>query len=209
MKLTAMQIHEALGETGIKLEKLHEKLIKHWGFGQLHYSQTYSAVTEGVSGLLASHIAYELGLPTPWGYVPLFGPEGTNYLSIDGSKTEVHKVPENNRLPVGINHNGRKYCVCLGHKNKKHYGGNHDTLKEALNARDKLAKKIGKRFTKRSINQEYIGVYRRRGIDKFFARIAIDGRTKHLGSYDCKHQAALAYNKAAEPLGRRLNEVVF
>lgn len=57
------------------------------------------------------------------------------------------------------------------------------------------------RKTSASASSKYRGVCWRRNLGKWFARIKVDGKEKHLGYFNCELEAARAYDAKAEELG--------
>lgn len=198
MKLSSLEIQQSLEYSKVKnVNGLCRALNKHVGVN-FKYENTRKYVTEGAEGLIAAHIAHELGLPTPKGYVAFY-------------KTEVEKqkAKENyaTEMPTGVSLRGTVYQVAVTHKYKKHYVGTYKNISDAVKARNKKAAELGKRFTKRDNKRNYKGVYKRDNYDHFYSKITVNGKIKYLGSYQSEAEAALAYNEAAAKYGHTVNKV--
>lgn len=140
MKLSSLEIQQALEYSKVRnVNGLCRALNRHWGV-DLDYSKTRKFVTEGANGVMACHIAHELGLATPALYVPLY-------------------KPNNDKIPP--------------------------------------AKK----------ETEFKGISWIENREKWVAQITVLNKKRYLGSFESEIEAALAYNKVAEPLGRKINEV--
>jgi hypothetical protein len=70
-------------------------------------------------------------------------------------------------------------------------------LREASNAENQRAKLRKQKGT----SSRYRGVYRSSNSQAWRAVINIKGKRKHIGSFDCEHEAAIVWNKAALEAG--------
>lgn len=88
MKLTSKQIIQRMDEDECKIrnvQRLSRALNKHMGVS-VNYDTVRQYVTEGAEGAIAAHIAHELGLDTPEGYIAA-------YKVVEEGKPKLKLVP--------------------------------------------------------------------------------------------------------------------
>ena len=95
---------------------------------------------------------------------------------------------------------------------KKAHLGSHDSEEEAARAYDERAAPLGRPVNfptegqAKAIKQgssQYRGVFKQG--NKWFSSIGIDGKMKHLGTFESEEAAARKFDEAAAPLGRAVN----
>ena len=80
-------------------------------------------------------------------------------------------------------------------------GDKADNRVENLRMVDDYQNHRGFRTKSSGCSSKYRGVYRDIARSRWVAKIGINGKSKNLGSFNCEHKAALAYNAAAIEAG--------
>eukprot|EP00466_Bigelowiella_natans_P010373 jgi/Bigna1/86660/estExt_fgenesh1_pg.C_120166 len=89
---------------------------------------------------------------------------------------------------------------------KKSNGGDGTKGAKKASGLDGRTGSRGRATFKKAIGTKYIGV-RQNAPDRFQAQISVEGRTLHIGTFASVKEAARAFNKHAQSLGRQVNEV--
>ena len=79
---------------------------------------------------------------------------------------------------------------CIDHVNGNPKDNRWKNLRGATHTQNMRNRKIGE-----NNSSQFKGVYLPKGKTKWVARVHHEGKTKHLGCFDCEHEAALAYNQ--------------
>jgi len=144
-------------------------------------------------------------------YGSFFGYRCVNFPSKAGD-LPVSLGPKSQYVGVGRNRKSERWFASIFAYGVKKYLGTFYSEEEAARAYDKQASALGKPVNFPEAGQEQAvkrGTSKYRGVIKsgnaWQACIAIDGKSKCLGTFECEETAARKYDEFAAPLCRALN----
>jgi hypothetical protein len=113
-------------------------------------------------------------------------PNGYRIITINGGKHYAHRI-------AWLYVYGVWPINTIDHINRDPSDNKLSNLREATKAQNnKNSSPI------KGSSSKYKGVYLPKGKSKWVVRLHHEGKTKHIGVFDCEHEAALAYNEEAK-----------